>query len=55
MDFFERIFHVSLDGGDGLAEFVVMFGFIVVAVSAIVRKLARRNTISQQVRRWSSA
>jgi hypothetical protein len=39
MDFFERFFHVSLDGGNGLAELAFLFGFIALTVVATFSKL----------------
>ncbi len=43
MDFIERIFGVSPDGGNGSLEFMYVTG-IVVAVTLIARVLYRRRT-----------
>ena len=43
MDFIERIFGVSPDGGDGSLEFMYLVG-IVVAVTLIAWTLYRRRT-----------
>lgn len=42
MDFIERIFGVSPDGGNGSLEFMYVIG-IVVAVTLIARALCRRR------------
>jgi hypothetical protein len=43
MDFIERIFGVSPDGGNGSLEFIYVTG-IVVAVTLIARALCRRRS-----------
>jgi hypothetical protein len=43
MDFIERIFGVSPDGGNGSLEFIYVIG-IVVAVTLIARALCRRRS-----------
>ncbi len=48
MDFLERIFHVSPDGGDGFAEFMVILGFIAVGLLAKFRKSSQRSGIGDQ-------
>jgi hypothetical protein len=49
MDFFERIFHVSPDGGNGLAELMFLLGFLSVVTCITFRKVGdgwrRRKTL----------
>ena len=54
MDFIERIFGVSPDGGDGSLEFAYLAG-IVVAVSLIAYVVYRRRTrtrVSTRIKFW---
>jgi hypothetical protein len=51
MDFFERVFHISLDGGNGVAEFAVILGTIAIATSALLRKCLPRNGIGKRIYR----
>jgi len=51
MDFFERVFHISLDCGNGVAEFAVIFGIIAIAASALLRKCVTLNGLGKRVYR----
>lgn len=51
MDFFERVFHISLDGGNGVAEVAVILGIIAIATSALLRKSLPLNGIGERVYR----
>jgi hypothetical protein len=44
MDFIERIFHVSPDGGSGTLELLLIMIPVLVALTAIVVKLSSRFT-----------
>jgi len=44
MDWIEIIFEVSPDGGSGLLEAAIMFGFLVVAVVAVGLRVATLTT-----------
>jgi len=46
MDFFERIFHLNLDGGSGLSE----FNLLVVVLIAIVMVAMARKVVRGSVR-----
>jgi hypothetical protein len=48
LDFIERIFGVSPDGGDGSLEFLYVAG-IVVAVAFVVRVLYHRRTRERSI------
>jgi hypothetical protein len=48
MDFFERVFHISLDGGNGVAEVVVILGIIAIATSTLLRKCLPRNGMASE-------
>jgi hypothetical protein len=39
MDFFERFFHISLDGGNGLAEFAFVSGLFALTILATLNRL----------------
>jgi hypothetical protein len=45
MDFIERIFHVSPDGGSGTLELLLIMIPVLVALTAIVVKLSSRFTV----------
>ena len=47
MDFIERIFHVSPDGGSGTLEMFLFLVPVLVIATAIVVKLSRRFTPRQ--------
>jgi hypothetical protein len=49
MDFVERVFHISRDGGSGVAEFAVIYGIIAIATSALLRKCLPSNEIGKRV------
>ena len=51
MDFFERVFHISLDGGNGVAEFAGIFGIIAIVTSALLRKCLPLNGLGKRVYR----
>jgi hypothetical protein len=49
MDWIEKLFHVSPDGGSGATEVLLMLGFVVAGASIVllllkVRKRRKRNT-----------
>jgi len=45
MDFLERIFHFSPDGGNGMLEAIVMLSLVLVpVVTFLTRTLPRRKT-----------
>jgi len=37
LDFIERIFHVSLDGGNGSVEFMLLLGVLAFSIPAVLR------------------
>jgi hypothetical protein len=41
MDWIERVFHVDPDGGNGVAELVIMAAALVAVVSAVLRLAVR--------------
>lgn len=43
MDFFERIFHVAPDGGNGFLEFILLLGVIALCSSTLWRTFAQGN------------
>jgi hypothetical protein len=43
MDFIERLFGFSPDGGDGSTELMIVGGFVLIAVLVTWRWLAGRN------------
>jgi len=47
MDFFEQIFHMSPDGGDGVVEVVIILGFIVASILAILHKTSQPTMIQR--------
>ena len=51
MDFIERIFGVSPDGGDGSLEFAYLTG-VVIAVSLIAYVVYRRRAGARRIKFW---
>jgi hypothetical protein len=43
MDFIERLFGFSPDGGDGSTELMIIGGFVLAAIIVTWRRMARRN------------
>ena len=43
MDFIERLFGISPDGGDGSTELMIIGVFVLIAVALTWRRLSRRS------------
>jgi hypothetical protein len=43
MDFIERIFHISPDGGSGFIEFMLVLAFSAASILPVVGKAVRRK------------
>jgi hypothetical protein len=41
MDWIEHVFHISPDGGNGVAEFFIVAAAVIVVVAAVWRLVAR--------------
>jgi hypothetical protein len=54
MDFFERIFHISLDGGNGFAEFLFILGSLALGISAAFSKAWRQSGRTERAGEFSS-
>jgi hypothetical protein len=47
MDFFERTFHIALDGGNSSIELRLFLGVIMLCISAVWRKPSQRNGVGE--------